>query len=97
MDPRDRQHRQLRRRMYSASPMPPSDGFGAPESAALVRETVAAHEAAEEAGLSGHIELRPVGSFHHEKRHKSGETLHCKVEVFAGATTPNHESTSKSL
>jgi len=33
--------------------------------------------------VSGHIELKPVGTFHHEKRHKSGDTLHCKVEVFA--------------
>ena len=43
----------------------------------------AAHEAVEEAGVSGDMQSKPLGAFHYEKRLKSGETLHCKVEVFA--------------
>ena len=43
----------------------------------------AAHEAAEEAGIGGHVQTKPLGSFHYEKRLKSGDTLACNVEVFA--------------
>ena len=43
----------------------------------------AAHEAAEEAGVSGDVQSKPLGSFHYEKRQKSGDTLPCKVDVFA--------------
>lgn len=43
----------------------------------------AAHEAAEEAGVTGDVSSRPLGAFHYEKRRKSGEALHCRVEVFA--------------
>ena len=43
----------------------------------------AAHEAAEEAGVSGDVSSSPLGAFHYEKRRKSGEALPCRVEVFA--------------
>jgi ADP-ribose pyrophosphatase YjhB (NUDIX family) len=43
----------------------------------------AAHEAAEEAGVNGDVQSRVYGSFHYEKRRKSGEVLSCQVEVFA--------------
>jgi 8-oxo-dGTP pyrophosphatase MutT (NUDIX family) len=43
----------------------------------------AAHEAAEEAGLAGHIASGSIGWFCYLKRRKSGELLPCKVEVFA--------------
>lgn len=43
----------------------------------------AAHEAAEEAGVSGDMQSKPLGAFHYEKRRKAGDTLPCKVEVFA--------------
>ena len=42
----------------------------------------AAHEAFEEAGIDGDIAERPLGSFHYEKRRKTGELLPCKVDVF---------------
>ena|SRR5947207_10968552 len=43
----------------------------------------AAAEAAEEAGVRGDVQPAPLGSFQYEKRQKSGDTLQCKVEVFA--------------
>ena len=43
----------------------------------------AAHEAAEEAGVSGDVQTKPLGSFQYDKRQKSGDTLQCKVDVFA--------------
>jgi 8-oxo-dGTP pyrophosphatase MutT (NUDIX family) len=43
----------------------------------------AAHEAAEEAGVVGNMDSTPLGSFHYEKRLKSGEPIRCKVETFA--------------
>lgn len=43
----------------------------------------AAHEAAEEAGVSGHIESKPLGWFYYRKRLKSGESVHCRIDVFA--------------
>jgi 8-oxo-dGTP pyrophosphatase MutT (NUDIX family) len=43
----------------------------------------AAHEAAEEAGVIGNMDSTPLGSFHYEKRLKSGEPIRCKVETFA--------------
>jgi 8-oxo-dGTP pyrophosphatase MutT (NUDIX family) len=43
----------------------------------------AAHEAAEEAGVSGDVDSKPLGSFHYEKRLKSGTQQTCNIEVFA--------------
>jgi 8-oxo-dGTP pyrophosphatase MutT (NUDIX family) len=43
----------------------------------------AAQEAMEEAGISGNIAKAPLGSFHYNKLRKSGETVSCKVDVFA--------------
>lgn len=43
----------------------------------------AAHEAAEEAGVSGDMQAKSLGSFHYEKRRKTGDILPCRVEVFA--------------
>ena len=42
----------------------------------------AAHEALEEAGVVGEIARRPIGSFHYEKRRKSGTTRRCRVDIF---------------
>lgn len=43
----------------------------------------AAREALEEAGVSGHIGEKPIGSFRYFKRRKDGEAVPCKVDVFA--------------
>ena len=43
----------------------------------------AAQEALEEAGVVGPTALRPVGSFSYLKRRKTGETISCRVAVFA--------------
>ena len=43
----------------------------------------AAHEALEEAGVLGDVAPEALGSFHYNKRRKSGEILSCKVHVFA--------------
>lgn len=43
----------------------------------------AAREALEEAGVVGATASRPVGSFSYLKRRKSGETISCRVAVFA--------------
>lgn len=42
-----------------------------------------AHEAEEEAGVMGEVLSEPIGTFHYDKRRKSGDTLRCRVEVFA--------------
>ncbi|WP_197277273.1 NUDIX hydrolase [Sphingomonas profundi] len=42
----------------------------------------AAHEAYEEAGLSGHSFATAIGRFHYRKRLKTGETRAIEVEVF---------------
>ncbi|HSM95612.1 MAG TPA: NUDIX hydrolase [Rhizomicrobium sp.] len=43
----------------------------------------AAREALEEAGVSGEVSEKPIGSYRYFKERKSGETVPCKVEVFA--------------
>jgi 8-oxo-dGTP pyrophosphatase MutT (NUDIX family) len=43
----------------------------------------AAREALEEAGVVGSIAKSPLGAYAYDKRMKSGQTLPCKVEVFA--------------
>jgi 8-oxo-dGTP pyrophosphatase MutT (NUDIX family) len=43
----------------------------------------AAQEALEEAGVVGTTAPRPVGSFSYLKRRKTGETISCRVAVFA--------------
>ena len=43
----------------------------------------AAREAREEAGVTGKIKRRPVGSFRYRKRLKSGRVVLCEVKVFA--------------
>jgi 8-oxo-dGTP pyrophosphatase MutT (NUDIX family) len=42
----------------------------------------AAREALEEAGVTGRISKRPVGSYGYVKRLKNGAPLECRVEVF---------------
>ena len=42
----------------------------------------AAREALEEAGLVGEVGKVPIGSYGYGKRLKSGEVVHCQVEVF---------------
>jgi 8-oxo-dGTP pyrophosphatase MutT (NUDIX family) len=43
----------------------------------------AAHEALEEAGVLGEVAAEALGSFHYNKRRKSGEIIPCEVHVFA--------------
>lgn len=43
----------------------------------------AAREALEEAGVSGEVSEKPVGSYRYFKERKSGEIVPCKVDVFA--------------
>lgn len=43
----------------------------------------AAREAREEAGVSGEICDKPIGSYRYFKERKTGELVPCKVEVFA--------------
>jgi 8-oxo-dGTP pyrophosphatase MutT (NUDIX family) len=43
----------------------------------------AAREALEEAGVLGEMAEQMLGSFHYNKRRKSGEVVPCKVHVFA--------------
>jgi 8-oxo-dGTP pyrophosphatase MutT (NUDIX family) len=50
---------------------------------ALSPADCARHEAIEEAGVSGEIGSRSIGSFRYLKRRKNDELLACKVEVFA--------------
>ncbi len=40
-------------------------------------------EALEEAGVLGEVAVETLGSFHYNKRRKSGEIVPCKVHVFA--------------
>jgi 8-oxo-dGTP pyrophosphatase MutT (NUDIX family) len=42
----------------------------------------AAIEALEEAGVLGEVAAKTLGSFHHNKRRKSGEIVPCKVHIF---------------
>jgi 8-oxo-dGTP pyrophosphatase MutT (NUDIX family) len=42
----------------------------------------AAKEAYEEAGLEGEVEGTPYGRYHYEKRLRTGENVHCEVDVF---------------
>lgn len=50
--------------------------------AELLPHEVAAREAFEEAGIEGEISTAAFGSYHYEKRLKSGETILCNVGVF---------------
>jgi 8-oxo-dGTP pyrophosphatase MutT (NUDIX family) len=43
----------------------------------------AAREALEEAGVSGEIGDKPIGSYRYFKERKTGELVPCKVDVFA--------------
>ena len=43
----------------------------------------AAQEALEEAGVLGEMDQKPLGWFSYDKLRKSGEVLHCKVQVYA--------------
>ena len=45
--------------------------------------TSAAREALEEAGVHGEIGTKAIGSFRYHKQLKSGDTVPCKVDVFA--------------
>jgi 8-oxo-dGTP pyrophosphatase MutT (NUDIX family) len=49
----------------------------------LAPKDCAAREALEEAGVSGTISEKPIGSFRYFKQRKSGEVVPCKVDVFA--------------
>jgi len=50
---------------------------------ALSPQACAAHEALEEAGVSGSISEKTIGSFRYYKRRKDGDVVPCKVDVFA--------------
>lgn len=49
----------------------------------LTTAQAAAREAQEEAGVTGKISPRPLGSFHYLKERKDGGGMPCSVEVFA--------------
>jgi len=53
-------------------------------------DACAAYEAKEEAGVSGEIDPRVIGTFHYDKQRKSGEILACKVYVFPMQVTRHH-------
>lgn len=50
---------------------------------ALAPHACAAREALEEAGVSGTVCEKAIGSFRYLKRRKDGEMVPCKVDVFA--------------
>lgn len=50
---------------------------------ALSPQACAAQEALEEAGVSGTISDKPIGAFRYFKRRKDGDTVPCRVNVFA--------------
>jgi 8-oxo-dGTP pyrophosphatase MutT (NUDIX family) len=49
----------------------------------LAPSDCAAHEAEEEAGVTGEVQPEPIGTFHYDKQRKAGDSLQCRVEVFA--------------
>jgi len=49
----------------------------------LSPQACAAHEALEEAGVSGTLSEKPIGVFRYFKRRKDGEVVPCRVDVFA--------------
>ncbi len=49
----------------------------------LSPQACAAHEALEEAGVSGALSEKPVGVFRYFKRRKDGDVVVCRVDVFA--------------
>src|SRR5882762_2078976 len=51
--------------------------------AALSPRDSAAREALEEAGVVGAVSEKSIGSFRYTKHRKDGESVPCKVEVFA--------------
>lgn len=55
----------------------------------------AALEAFEEAGVRGRIAGEILGSFNHRKQLKSGETVVCRVQLFALEVTEAHEEWSE--
>lgn len=59
---------------------------------ALSPRECAAREALEEAGVSGSISGKPIGSFRYLKRRKDGEVVPCKVDVFALEVTGQRRS-----
>jgi 8-oxo-dGTP pyrophosphatase MutT (NUDIX family) len=51
--------------------------------AGLSPSECAAHEALEEAGILGEVRDKALGSFHYDKRRKTGDIDPCTVHVFA--------------
>jgi ADP-ribose pyrophosphatase YjhB (NUDIX family) len=58
----------------------------------LSPQACAAHEALEEAGVSGALSEKPIGVFRYFKRRKDGEVVACKVDVFALEVTQQRRS-----
>lgn len=56
----------------------------------------AAFEALEEAGVSGDIQKRPLGSFAYGKQRKNGDIVRCTVAVFALKVTRERKSWAES-
>ena len=52
----------------------------------------AAREAREEAGVTGRIEKTPLGDYGYDKRLKTGQSLPCRVAVFALKVTSQKRS-----
>ena len=57
----------------------------------LTAAQAAAREAQEEAGVTGKISPRPLGSFHYLKERKDGGGMPCSVTVFALEVTQQHD------
>ena len=51
----------------------------------------AAREAFEEAGVTGRIEARPMGSYHYLKQKREGGGVPCRVDIFALKVTKTHD------
>ena len=54
---------------------------GWPEAGA-VPSAEAAREALEEAGISGEVADKPIGTFHYLKERKHGDGMNCRVSIF---------------
>ena len=58
----------------------------------LSAQACAAHEALEEAGVSGPLSEKPIGMFRYFKRRKDGGAVPCRVDVFALEVTQQRRS-----
>jgi ADP-ribose pyrophosphatase YjhB (NUDIX family) len=52
----------------------------------------AAQEAFEEAGVVGHIDRKPIGAFHYDKRLRTGRLQHVRVQVYGLEVTQERDA-----